>query len=187
MKTKEISTLGIKFGLIWTLANVVGVSVGYLSVYGYSYMQQHAGPMIANVAMGIGIGAGIGIAQGVVLFKRVSVGWTLATAMGFAVGLALVEFMTDKLSWVATGLSVGLFVGAAQGIVLGLRSTFARWVITNMIGYALGYALGYGIPTLLSLYPCQRPLGVPMIGVGIGLVSWFALRSVASIVSTAEQ
>ncbi len=110
---------------------------------------------------------------------------------GRGLGSALAEFIADGLDWMGvrgwTGLTVGLFVGVAQGIVLGLRSTLGSWVIVNVIGYALGYALGYGIPILLSICPGGQPLAVPMIGLGVGLVSWLVLHRAASTVSMAKQ
>jgi hypothetical protein len=129
--------------------------------------------------MGLAVGAAIGLAQGVVVFRRVSAGWILATSMGFAIGFTVAGSLTTQLlGGTLTGVSVGLCTGAAQGIVLGLRSTLVQWTVVNAVGYALGYGLGH-LPS--SMYPGvalpdEHVLNVYVIGLTVGVVSWLALR-----------
>ncbi len=187
----ELNPFGARFAVTWTLANVIGVSVGYSFYWVHYYAQPHAGCYIANIITGAAVGVFIGLAQGVVLLRRLVVGWSLATAIGFAIGWAAAEFIVDWLNWTDDrawiGLPIGLFVGVAQGLMLGLRSTFARWVIVNVIGYGLGYILGYGIPMLFSICPGGQPLLVPMIGLGVGLITLLALRRTAPTTSMEDK
>ena len=175
---------GTKFGLIWTLANVLGLASGYvIGMPAFNYAQANGltgGPIV----MGLAVGAAIGLAQGVVVFRRISEGWILATSIGFAIGFTVAGSLTAQLNsmtwsgWAMmgtlTGVSVGLCTGAAQGIVLGLRSTLVQWTVVNAVGYALGYGLGHSLPA--SVPPDVRVLNVYVIGLTVGVVSWLALR-----------
>ena len=189
----EPNPFGARFAVIWVLANVLGVQLGSMIAYPL-FMHGHE-LNVPFIVMSSAVGAGIGLAQGAVLFKRVVVGWILATAIGFAMGSVFAEFIANGLYWmglpgwqrsmVGYVVVVGLVVGAAQGIVLGLRSTLLSWVIVNAIGYGLGHVLGYGIPILFSMYPGS--LALAPIGLEAGLVTWFALRRLAPTVSMAKQ
>ena len=121
------SIFGTKFGLIWTLANILGVASGYvIGVPAFNYAQANGltgGPIV----MGLAVGSAIGLAQGVVVFRRVSAGWILATSIGFAIGFTVAESLTAQLNsmtWPGWAM-VRTLTGVSVGVVcwLALRRT----------------------------------------------------------------
>ena len=131
-------------GLWWVVATVVGWAIGF-------FVCEALKPFIYDITHlggdGLVIGASIGIAQGLVLRRRIGLGWwVLVSSVGFGVGKVLGEAWTQGIPGaVGHGLS-GAVIGASIGIAqwLVLRRHVARaewWVLANIGAWVVGWSL----------------------------------------------
>ncbi len=137
-------TVSWRFWLLWVLA-FLGFPIGGLLA---SLSGSVTSPLRAVIA-GAVAGAVLGLVQWLVLRSRLpllSIGWVLATSAGFAVGLAVStallgsETAGSVLLW--RGAITGLFVGAAQFLVLQQVLPMPQslvWVGVVGLVWALGW------------------------------------------------
>jgi hypothetical protein len=158
--------------LTWTLATLVGYTLGILAILNgvvtLAYADQPA--WLIGLGGGAVLGGVMGVAQGLVLRRHTPMNawWVLASIVGGALGLALGMPMADALmlpssvptvrgaataiAWrVAiqagvTGAVVGIVMGSAQWLVLRrfIRSA-GWWVIVNGLGWMAALGLGAAI------------------------------------------
>jgi hypothetical protein len=118
------------------------------------------------------------------------VGWILASAVGWAAGLAVGILLTSvatKLLWLnedrffayATLISLGLTTGIAQWVVMRrYLSKPIRWVVGTLIGYLLCLIIfvGSNLARLGREGLWDDVLLLGLLGTAIGAPQWWILR-----------
>lgn len=186
--------------LEWTIATLVGYSVGTLAILpwlvGAAYAAQ---PTLWSGLVGGGVlGIGLGVAQWLILRRHTSQArrwWLLATIVGAALGLACGLALADLLvlstftpatrdaaalvmPWRAamqagiTGAVFGLVLGGAQWLALRRsRPIGGEWIAASGLGWLVGMGLGAALAAVISV------LGALLVtGVISGVITGFALQ-----------
>jgi len=117
-------------------------------------------------------------------------GWTLASLIGWAAGLAAGIVLTlvagrlpglneDRVLAYATLAALGLTTGVAQGVVMRrYLPRPSRWVVATLAGYLLGLAVlaGGNAAGLWSAGLWDDLLLLGFVGAAIGACQWWILR-----------
>ena len=185
---KPDRAVGLRFCLLWILASVLGLNIGYaIGVLLTGSIFREVGSATGGLALGATIGVWTGALQGLVLRSK-GPGvprWILATTLGFGIGHAAVAWAAPASwqypLWLARGIPVGVSVGVAQGFLLSAtRIRFQMWVLLSTLGYAGGYVLGYATPLAFGIQNDEvHPLFVPVVGLVAALVTWVELRKLS--------
>src|SRR5688572_10944086 len=129
--------------------------------------------------------------------RRFWFGWTLATFVGYTVGLPFVTFISLSIPYGGKPpLLIGFIGGAELGAAIGLAQwLWLRrhlggtwfWIVASIVGGALGMAPGMFISETIAasvVATYRLPLGgmwqyLPMavlFGLGLGTAQWWRLR-----------
>ncbi|HSE62718.1 MAG TPA: hypothetical protein VLG15_03830 [Thermoanaerobaculia bacterium] len=174
------------FWVRWMLLTTVGLAVGLVAGFGLG------APTVAIVGMMLVvtvIGAILGGVSGAVqslalppnLRRRGS--WSLATAVGMAVGLTVGTVGGEQLGFekgnpvhealfiAIVGLATGGFAGLAQLRVLrGRMSTPGLWVPASALASGLGFLIG-GLAAVAVVGGFRSLAGLAIVGVAGGVLS----------------
>jgi hypothetical protein len=153
-------------GIQWVIATVVGWALGFYVcetfVSGLTFS--------TSVTEGAVIGIFLGLTQGWVLRNQTGRmwWWLLATIVGFAVGKALGQSVSDGISglsgYLVTGAIIGFVAGLLQWITLRSRVPGAAWWL---LASTLGWAAGWSFVAFADQSPDLSTVAVYVVG-GIG-------------------
>jgi hypothetical protein len=154
-----------EFGLWlgWTLATAAGMLAGFLIAW---LLVDETDLGLARVLVPLVAGFSVGFLQWLVLrnYLTYSVDWILTGgagwAIGYAVGLILLQFLAGSLLSVLIGyLLFGLSIAIFQWPVLRREIPNAiPWVLANIIGWALGAYLSQFFLNLVYTGSAINPL-----------------------------
>ena len=199
---------GWRFWLLWMGASIaaavaytltIPVIIAIVSTLAPMQQDENLAPEQSWIGIAIGLltsgalGAAIGLAQWLVIRRYLrGVGWwVLATAIGYAIPLALGRISPlREPPWLAGSvmfLLFGIVLGVPQWLVLrGRVQTAGWWIAFSIGGWLLPYALT-GILVLSGLYvepfDLLAAFFVPVAVAGAGIV-WLLQRSAPVIQAT---
>jgi hypothetical protein len=165
--------------LAWTLATLVGYTLGILAVLNWVVILTYADrpAWLIGLAGGAVLGGVMGIAQWLVLRRHLPINawWVLASIVGGALGLALGMPLAEALALPAvettargaatvaipwpvvlqagvTGAVVGFVLGGAQWLLLrhDLAST-SWWIVVSGLGWMVGVGVGAALLPIVGL------------------------------------